>query len=215
MALRMSKGEVPENAIALTRSEAIKYQWNQIHKWKPQREVWPFSYGVALLGGVAALSGVYINMRIRKSLKLRSFGTAASAVTMSVCPGSLVCIAQLQMVTEKTFFPLESCPLCIEMRSIVVQNCGAIIYPMILSPIVNFLIAKRDGRFRMPYYTNWKEMIYFCVNLFKPIVPSLGVLGAINALAAAVIVYKQFNCLSYIREVLSVENESDELQKDF
>lgn len=58
-------------------------------------------------------------------------------------------------------------------------------------------------------------MIYFCTNLFKPIVPSLGVLGAINALAATVIVYKQFNCISYIREVLSIENESDELQKDF
>ncbi|XP_046812941.1 uncharacterized protein LOC124421611 [Vespa crabro] len=212
MALRMSEGSIPENAIVLSRNEAIKYQWKQIQNWKPQRDVWPFSYGLGFLGGVAALSGVYINMRIRKSLKLRNFGTAASAVTMSICPGSLVIVAQLQMVTEKTFLPFPTCPLCVEMRSIVIQNCGAIIYPLVLSPIVNFLIAKRDGRFRMPYYTNWKEIIYFCMNLFKPIAPSLLTIAAINAVAASIIVYKQFKCISYIQKTLSVENENDNFE---
>ncbi|XP_035735463.1 uncharacterized protein LOC118447525 [Vespa mandarinia] len=212
MALRMSKGEIPENAIVLSKSEIIKYQWQQIRNWKPQKDVWPFSYGLGFLGGVAALSGIYINMRIRKSLKLRNFGTAASVITTSLCPGSLVIVAQLQMITEKTFFPLPTCPLCVEMRSIVVQSCGAVIYPMVLSPIVNFLIAKRDGRFRIPYYTNWREVIYFCINLFKPIAPSLLTIAALNAAAASIIVYKQFQCISYIQNTLSVENENDDFE---
>lgn len=75
-------------------------------------------------------------------------------------------------------------------------------------------IAKRDGRFRLPYHKTWKEVIYYFSRLFKPIVPSLAFISSINTLAASIIVYKQFDCISYIQEVLTVESEKDEFQKD-
>ncbi|XP_043497539.1 uncharacterized protein LOC122521131 [Polistes fuscatus] len=215
MALSSTKGEIPLNAIVLTQREAIQYRWKQIHNWVPQREVWSFSYGAALLGGVAAISSLYINVKIRNIMKLRSFGLAASTISMTICPAVLTTLAQMEMVTEKIFLPVQTCPLCIQMNSLAVQNVTALVYPLILSPVVNLMIAKRAGTFRMPYYTNWKEVLYFGVNLCKPIVPSLAVLSTINSLAAMFILYKQFNCISYIEQVLTIDKESDEMDTKF
>ncbi|XP_014616906.1 PREDICTED: uncharacterized protein LOC106794037 [Polistes canadensis] len=215
MALSSTKGEIPSNAIVLTQREAIQYRWKQIHNWVPKREVWPFSYGPALLGGVASISSLYINIRIRNIMKLRSFGLASSTISMALCPGVFTILAQMEFVTEKVFLPVQTCPLCIQINSLIAQNFCSLVYPLILSPVVNLMIAKRAGTFRMPYYTNWKEVLYFGVNLCKPIVPSLAVLSTINSLAAMLILYKQFNCISYIEQILTINEESDEMNTTF
>ncbi|XP_015177581.1 PREDICTED: uncharacterized protein LOC107066990 [Polistes dominula] len=214
MALSSTKGEIPENVIVLTQKEAIAYRWKQIYNWKPQKEVWPLSYGAALLGGVAALSSFYINTRIRKIIKLRTFGSIASAIPMTVCPALITTLAQMEMVSEKVVLPMQTCPLCLEMRSILVQNTCGILYPLVLSPVVNLLIAKRVGTFRMPYYTSWKEVIYFSANLFKVTFPSLAMLSVINTIAAIFLVYKQFNCISYMDQILTLDTERDDDEMD-
>ncbi|KAK2577297.1 hypothetical protein KPH14_003431 [Odynerus spinipes] len=213
MALRAKKGEIPENSFVFTKSEAIKYQWQQIAEWTPRREVWPFIQGIGFLGGAAALSGMYINFKIRKAMKMPDFGKVASTLTSSLCPGVMVCVMQIKYVTEKLFLPNDSCPICIELRSVVVQNANAIAYPLILSSITNFMLSIRGQTHRIPHYKSVRELSRFCGYLVKPVLPSLAVIGLANTLAASFIVYKQFNCLSHMRQILSLENESDENER--
>lgn len=58
------------------------------------------------------------------------------------------------MVTENTLLPFQTCPLCTEMKSIVIQNCGAIIYPMVLSPIANLLVSFNFYYLQLVIYAN-------------------------------------------------------------
>ncbi|KAI4492987.1 hypothetical protein M0802_009757 [Mischocyttarus mexicanus] len=207
MALKVSDTEVPKYAVTLSEKEAIQYRWKQIRNWKPDTEMWPFKYGIPVLGALTSISGLYINLRLRNIMKIRRFGTASSGITLIVCPGILTSLAQVQ-VSENTFLPMRTCPLCVEMKSICVQNFSSIVYPIILAPIVNVMVAKRTGTFRLPYYTNWKEVLYFGFNLVKPIFPSLPIISGINSVAAMFITYKQFNCISYMQDVLNMIEES-------
>lgn len=210
MALHVKTGEVPKNAVILTRSEAVSYQWDQIMNWKPALDVWPYTHGLGFLGGIAALSGIFINLKFRKSMKFGSVGGFATLMTTSICPGITASVLQMRFVSEKTFLPSKTCPLCLELRSIGVQNACAIVYPIILVPVSNFMIALRAQTHRIPYYKNWKDLLLYCKYLYKPIVPAIILCSAVNSVAASFILRQQISCLSYMHNVLTLESEDKE-----
>lgn len=207
MALRLKTEEVPQNAVVLTKSEALKYQWQQIANWKPQSNVWSFNFGSFILGGVAAISGAYINYRFRKVMKMRDFGQIASTTNVVVCPLVLTTCLQSQYVASEILLPIDKCAICLELRTIFIQNVCAIGYPFLLVPISNFMLAIRGQTHRIPYYKNYKELFRFCGLLYKPIIPQFILLSIINVIAANFILYKQYQCMSYMQVVNSMNEQ--------
>lgn len=206
MALRLKREEVPKDAVILTKSEALRYQWEQVENWKPLSNVWPFYYGSFILGGVAAASGAYINYRFRKLMKMRDFGKVATMTSVIGCPLVLGTCLQHQYVASEVLLPTDKCSICLEMRSVLIQNVCAIGYPFILVPISNFMLAIRGQTHRIPYYKNYKELFRFCGLLYKPIIPQFIIISIINIIAANFILYKQYQCMSYM-EVVNSMNE--------
>ncbi|KAG8036582.1 hypothetical protein G9C98_003904 [Cotesia typhae] len=132
----------------------------------------------------------------------------------SVPPGAI------QYVMQDLFLKLTPCPLCVETRAVLIQTGAAIIYPCIAAPLANFFLAARIGTYRLPYFTEGKEIYKLWIKFLKPLRLKLVILTAVNILAAGFITYQEAMSIQTVRlklikfaEQLHKEGESAKLQK--
>uniref|UniRef100_A0A069DXF8 Putative conserved plasma membrane protein n=1 Tax=Panstrongylus megistus TaxID=65343 RepID=A0A069DXF8_9HEMI len=149
MSVFVQKGKPPEGSVRLTEEEAANLQWKLIYNWKPTSDVWPFRYGMASLAVGATLSAILIVGHFRRKLKLRNIGYFAMYMPNVVMPTLALPLLHQKLVTEPILLQTE-CPVCIQLRSIVLQNGLGLIYPLILSPTCGFLLATSQATIRLP-----------------------------------------------------------------
>ncbi|XP_073992914.1 uncharacterized protein [Rhodnius prolixus] len=149
MAVLVQKGKVPEGAVRLTEEEALELQWKLIYNWKPTSDVWPFRYGLASLALGTTISAAAIVARFRRKLKLRNIAKMAMYLPNAVIPAATLPILHTKLISEPILLQTE-CPVCIQIRSIVLQNVLGLVYPLILAPTCGFMIATSQATIRLP-----------------------------------------------------------------
>ncbi|XP_011305797.1 uncharacterized protein [Fopius arisanus] len=157
MALRSSAPqELPKDAIVMDENEAILHQWTIVRSWPKMTDVWPFRLGIPLLGLAATIGGLTINEHFRRKLKLHRYGKLSTSFAMGLTPAVIISAAHCIFVTHDIYINKSKCLLCLQQRAMTLQVGFGVCYPIMLSPLANFMYSTRHGTYRLPYWGDYK-----------------------------------------------------------
>ncbi|KAF6213608.1 hypothetical protein GE061_011329 [Apolygus lucorum] len=198
--------DVPSDYVKCSKEEAIEHQWKTIHAWQSAWDIWPFKQGPAILSVTAAISGGMIASYFRLRLNLSHYGRMAMLLPTMGIPGAFTPILNLKLVGEPVMIQSE-CPVCLQMRSMLVQNLLGIGYPIVLSAGTGMHLAERYATYRLPEFT-FRAIPQF-VNIARNILTShkngVIALAIINTLVAGFITDRQANSIFTIARKLEEE----------
>lgn len=174
--LRLKKGEEkPAGARLLTEDEVLAIQQKIIMNWQPRSEMWPFSWGVGLLGGTAALSGTLINSICRQRLGLMSLSRLATFAPTVALPVILSTFFHHVLITNRILVGNFPCTVCAALRSGSFQSAAGGLYPMVLGPLVCTVVARKYHTYHIPSLHDTAQILPF----LRRIMPGSGTLLAI------------------------------------
>lgn len=160
--LRLKKGEqMPEEGRWMTNEEVLNMQMKVITSWKPHSEMWPFSWGLGMLGGASALTGAFVNNFCRRKLGLMNFARTATYFPTVALPVVLGTFFHKVMVTDRILVGDSPCTVCAATRSGAIQSLSSGVYPMILGPLVCVAMARKYHTYPVPNLKNWQEVLPF------------------------------------------------------
>lgn len=112
---------------------------------------------------LGSITGYFINSHYRRKCQLKSIGYMASYLPVVLLPGffslgyhrrvriwsnfilynqnNLKSEFSSQAVTSDILLQETKCPVCIEIKSMVSQFVFCVVYPMLLSPVVNYMVS--------------------------------------------------------------------------
>ncbi|KAL8595973.1 hypothetical protein ACOMHN_018285 [Nucella lapillus] len=176
MMLRLRKGEEkPPGARIMTDDEVLKMQHNIILQWQPRSQMWPFSWGIGILGGGATLSGILVNNVCRQRLGLQHFGRLATFGPTVVLPVILTTLFHQFIITNRILVGDFPCTVCAAIRSGSLQSAAGGLYPMVLGPLTCVVIARKYHTYYVPGIRETGQILPF----MRRIMPGPGVLLAI------------------------------------
>ncbi|KAF7991304.1 hypothetical protein HCN44_002866 [Aphidius gifuensis] len=213
MAVRKGKLEdVPEHAVICNYEDAIIHQWSVIKQWPKLSEVWPFKIGLPMVTTTAAWTGWKINSLIRRKLKLFSYGLGTTQLAMALAPALFVGSCHLFFVTSDVFFESNQCLLCLQQKAALIQGAFGIGYPLVMSPIANFMYATRHGTYNLPHWADYKGTLQLYFKLIKPMGPTILKMLVLQTFFTAFIVYQEKLSIEKMR--VALENEEKLLEKE-
>lgn len=195
--------------VRITAKEAADLQWDTISKWKPARDVWPFTYGVGILAAASAFVGAYFNGHYRRVTKLGTYGKFATFVPAVIVPSILTAGIHLKYVTSEVLLATNGgpCPVCIEMRAAAIQLAFGLAYPLVLIPFGVFSVASRFYTYRVPPVIPVGYFVRHWWKITKPKLGAINVLLVAHVIAAAAITHAQFASMDKInRKLIDLEN---------
>uniref|UniRef100_A0A146L9Z8 Uncharacterized protein n=1 Tax=Lygus hesperus TaxID=30085 RepID=A0A146L9Z8_LYGHE len=200
--------DVPSNYEKCSKAEAIQHQWGIISTWTPKWDVWPFHQGLGVLAMTGAISGGMIASYIRLKLGLRHFGRMAMLLPTMGVPGAFCPILNIKLVGEPVMIQSE-CPVCLQMRSMLIQNIMGIGYPIVMASGTGIHLAERYATYRLPEFSlrAIPQFVNIARNLFAPYKNSIIALAIINTLIAGFITDRQANSIFTIARKLEEEEE--------
>ncbi|KAM0728679.1 hypothetical protein ACS0PU_004934 [Formica fusca] len=203
--------EIPKGAIIMSKIEALNHQAHLVRNWKPQSDVWSLIYGRPILSGAAALAGLYINQRFRRKLKLRQYGLVSTMAGLVAGPTIATSLLYSELILNRLLLLEVPCPLCLESKSILLQTCTGLLFPLILAPLANFSIAASSGLYNIPHITDTKGMYRIISSAYQPMIPILATIFTLHALLAGFITHSQIKSFLHILDVQNLEKE----QRDY
>ncbi|XP_054722874.1 uncharacterized protein LOC129232798 [Uloborus diversus] len=139
----------PVEGSIITRLDAVKFNHIVISNWKPQHEVWPFSFGDNILSLVSCLGAYHTTYYLRKVLNVRPYARLTCYSPVMGMAGIASFLFQSEHITAKVLERGE-CSLCVALRSAAGQvGCGTI-YPLLIAPIICFYLADRLLSYPVP-----------------------------------------------------------------
>ncbi|XP_051155888.1 uncharacterized protein LOC127278287 [Leptopilina boulardi] len=195
----LHRTNIPKNAVLLTESEAVEYQWNKINNWPAQLEVWAFKYGMGSLGTIAGFTALYIGRHHRRKLKLFGYGYISTFLSTVASTSLVTLYFHSKFITSNLLVHKTPCSVCLQTRAMLLQTCTGVIYPLIVSPIICSLVAIKVG-IRIPYYTEWQELYKMWSVINKPLIRPLLILFSFQTILAAGVTYYEAQQLYNIQE---------------
>ncbi|XP_035709733.1 uncharacterized protein LOC110851723 isoform X2 [Folsomia candida] len=184
-----------------------------ISKW-PNYDVWPFSYGLGVLGISSAATAGFLNKTFRDALYLDFRLRFSSYIGLMALSGVSSVIwhhiaVSNPIVQESSRY---SCPICLQVRAAGVQLATGLVYPMIFAPVVSYVVASSFKDRHLPrIYNRPKDVLSYTTSVYKPLKGTLGVLAAAHVLISMGITY--FQQKAFFNSVLPVLQGKDSLVK--
>ncbi|XP_005102824.1 complex I assembly factor TMEM126B, mitochondrial [Aplysia californica] len=168
-AMLRKRGDIlPENAVPMTDDEVYEVQMKRIEQFKPESEVRAFKYGSFLVSANVAVSGVMISNIVRQNFNLGALRRGLTYGPALFIP-SIISVGIHEMAVKRSILlGKEECPLCISLRSGVLQVASGVVYPYVLS-ILTCLPTARDY-YTLPLPASKSGTSYF--KLLKQVSPS-------------------------------------------
>ncbi|CAK1601356.1 unnamed protein product [Parnassius mnemosyne] len=206
----MKSDQVPEDAVALSEIEATTYMWDLVNNWESLSETWALRYTPAILGAINGCSGVLLNSYYRRKLKLGKYGYFSSVIPISLMPGVLTALFHRHLVsTDMLLMKNESCPICYELRSGLIQIALGCFYPMVLGPTSALMFANRYSTYRVPDLADGpKVVLKFLRTQTKPFTGTLTSMVAIQLAASSILTYFEMkNNISLRQKITEIEKK--------
>ncbi|KAK7090359.1 uncharacterized protein [Littorina saxatilis] len=169
--VRLKKGEEkPARARLMTDGEVLSMQHKIMMNWKPRSEMWPFTWGVGVLGGTTALTGTYINNYCRGKLGLMTFGRISTFAPTVAIPVMLSTLFHSFLVSNKILIGEFPCTVCAAVRSGAIQSGFGALYPLLLGPLICVANARKYHTYHVPGLSEKGEILPF----LRRVMPSPG-----------------------------------------
>ncbi|KAI9590278.1 hypothetical protein GQX74_008446 [Glossina fuscipes] len=194
--MALSRGrtaELPKDAVIITEGQALAYQWKMISNWDKPGEVWSLRYSPPVLGSLAVFTSVFINNHYRTKLRLGTYGQFSTYLPIVIIP-ALLSIGCHKLFVQNSLIlrGMSECPTCIQLRAAAFQVSFGGIYPGILAPFAACMFATRHFTYRLPAITEQPlEVLQLLRKFAKPILPTMGMILAGQALITIYLTYKQ------------------------
>lgn len=177
--VRLRKGdEKPHGVHLLTDNEVLSLQMKTITKWKPRYQMWPFTWGVGILGGTAAVSGIYVNNYLRRQLGLMHLARLGTYAPTVILPVVLATTFHKFLITDRILVGDFPCTVCAGVQSGSIQAAAGVLYPLILGPLVCVASARKYYTYYVPGLSERAAMLPF----LRRILPKSGILLGITLL---------------------------------
>ncbi|KAL5005523.1 hypothetical protein ScPMuIL_018979 [Solemya velum] len=210
---RLAKWEaLPEGAILLTDREVLSKQYDRISNYQPQSQVWPFTYGLGMLGGLAALNGFLITTHYRRVFKLASYARLTTYAPTVLIPALTSALFHPLIVTHDILLGRLNCPLCIGTRSGSLQMALGGVYPLLLGAPLCIAQAKKHYTYAVPSLSQRKDLIQM-MRTTAPVTTAIALLILANFVLGMVIASKEGE--TFLKHLVQREEwTKEELDKD-
>ncbi|XP_014262587.1 uncharacterized protein LOC106674409 [Cimex lectularius] len=157
-----------KGVIKLTRSQAAEMQWKLIYTWPTKSDTWPYYYGLGALSVAASLSSIYISVHFKRKFKLGTFGNMSLMFPSIMVPPVILSLSHQKLVSEPILLQTE-CPVCIQFRSLMIQNLVGLGYPLLMAPTLSVALANVFSTMKLPTFSikNIPEFYYLFTKLSK------------------------------------------------
>ena len=122
---------------------------------------WPFSYGIGILGGASALTGIYINNFCRRQLGLMHIARLSTYFPTVALPVVISTLFHNMLVTNKILVGEFPCTVCAATRSGTIQSLAGALYPIVLGPLVCIANARKYNTYYIPGIRDAAEVLPF------------------------------------------------------
>ena len=122
---------------------------------------WPFSYGIGILGGASALTGIYINNFCRRQLGLMRIARLSTYFPTVALPVVISTLFHNILVTNKILVGEFPCTVCAATRSGTIQSLAGALYPIVLGPMVCIANARKYNTYYIPGIRDAAEVLPF------------------------------------------------------
>lgn len=127
---------------------------------------WPIRIAPYITHGLIAGSAIYINLRFRKTLKLRTEGFAFAAFT-SAAPAAVL-FGGLDTIARRKILENDYNPARMQKQyAAVYAGCG-ILHPLVVSPIVNLYVGAKYN-LKTPDLLEFRKVGQLFLTTIKPI----------------------------------------------
>ncbi|XP_076162207.1 transmembrane protein 126 [Ptiloglossa arizonensis] len=200
--------------LSLSRLQIIQHQKDLIHDWDPASEVWPLKYGGGCFTVIIGMSNIIINQMFRRKLKLHNIGRTWTSLGVTVGSTSLGFLFFEERVTKPIILYQHKCPMCLELKAITIITLTGLLYPLVLSPVMNLTVAAHIG-LRIPHYHEVAKLSKFWWSVVQPSALTLATVSVFNTIGASLITYKQILSAQTIASVLLRITKHQEENADF
>jgi len=175
----------------------------------PNWNVWPFKLSVPILAICGGIPGLVMNNAFRRGLLLSRVGNQSSYFATVGIPAVLSGLTHATLVSSDILEQKTACPVCVQVRSAVCQFGSAVIYPLILTPIVNFHLASGVKDIYLPkIHKNPREVFQYAVNLFSSVKNRFFGFAALQIVVAMGVTHLEQTCFNdVVLPVMKGEND--------
>lgn len=158
--------DASQKLVRISKNEALEMQLKLITDWEPQKDVWPFRFGGAILSAASVVSSVYLMGYYRRKFKLLSYGRPLMFIPGVIVPAMMIPVFYQKAVTDELLLQ-TACPVCIQLRGALIQSSLAVGYPLLVHSLGAFAMANTYATYRLPavslstlgqIWTLWRKM---------------------------------------------------------
>ncbi|ENN72120.1 uncharacterized protein LOC109543438 [Dendroctonus ponderosae] len=206
--MKASVRDIPENAVILSETEALKFQMDIVKTWKKPSEVFAIRYGSYALGLSTLLSSVFLNNHFRRKFMLGHYGAFSTYIPVCILPAAVSLVLHTEMILRKTLLMNASdCPVCLQVKSAALQSSLGLIYPLMAAPIGGAALAVRYATYNIPLIQEKpKEVLETFNKMMRKIKTKTIYIFLWQALLGATVAYFETNEIIGIHEKLSAPN---------
>ncbi|KAJ9585705.1 hypothetical protein L9F63_002495 [Diploptera punctata] len=125
-----------------------------------------------------------------------------------VIPAIAASMFHQQLVSFDIAIQKTPCPVCLQVRSSIIQVASSVLYPAALAPFAAFTMATHYFTYKLPYITKDPKAVFGLYKKFtKPILNTLFSIAIAQGLIAMFITYMEAKSYMTIQEKLIQEEE--------
>ncbi|ODN05392.1 Transmembrane protein [Orchesella cincta] len=163
----------------------------------PNRDIWPFKVAVPLLVVSGGLPGYILNKGFRTGLLLSNVGRISSKFATVGIPGIVSGLVHATFISSDIAEQRTPCPVCVQVRSAAIQLAIAVVYPVFLTPIVNFHLASGVRGIYLPKINkNPREVFLYAYDLFRTVKNRYFAAAALQVVIAMGVTHMEQTCFN-------------------
>ncbi|CAN7997233.1 unnamed protein product [Ixodes hexagonus] len=198
-----SPDRVPPGAIRLSKSEAVKYQYQVVNNWKPRSDVWPITWSPVISGVAAAVGGMKLNNLFRRHYQLKAFARLSTYIPIAVLPGAAALIVHTA-VSADILIMNTKCVICTQVKAIASQLFFGVLYPSVIAPLACLSFAVRYNTYAVPpVKTHYRHVFIDASTTLKKRGNMLVALSAAQCIVAFLLMHAQMNTVFKMQKKLS------------
>ncbi|KAL3278752.1 hypothetical protein HHI36_016280 [Cryptolaemus montrouzieri] len=202
--VKRKHGNIPEDAVLLSESQALTHQMNILNNWKNAWDVFGFRYSGICLSIAGGLTGIFIHNHYRIKLKLFEFGKLSTYIPVCILPSVLTYFMHVEIIIPDLILKKTECPICVEMRASAIQATLGCILPAVLAPISSLSMAVKYATFDVPYlHKEPLKVFQLYTKMTKPIGNILFAIFVGHALLASAVTYAEANSIYRVNKELA------------